>query len=89
MHQCPEIIAMLSEYLDRDLPEETCSSIESHLRSCTNCEAAAAGLRQSVAMCRQFRTEDTPGPLPAEKHRELREAFEKALDTIRQGSRSI
>jgi hypothetical protein len=89
VHECPEIIAMLSEYLDRDLPEETCSRIDLHLRSCTNCEAAAAGLRQTVTMCRQFRAADTPGPLAAEKHRELRRAFEKALETIRQGSRSI
>jgi anti-sigma factor RsiW len=86
VHDCPEIIALLSDYLDRDLPPETCNAIDAHLRSCVSCHAAAAGLRQSVALCRRYRAEDQPGPLAAEKHRELRTALEKALGTMRESS---
>ena len=85
MPDCNEIVAMLSEYLDRDLPPDTCSSIDAHLRSCPNCESAAASLRRTVAMCREFRAADRPGPLPAEKQHELRAAFEKVLQSMRGG----
>ena len=85
MADCNEIVAMLSEYLDRDLPPETCSAIDAHLRSCPNCESAAASLRRTVAMCRQFRAEDRPGPLPPDKRQELRSAFEKVLQGLQEG----
>jgi anti-sigma factor RsiW len=82
---CREIAAMLSEYLDRELSPETCTSIDMHLRSCPNCDRAAASLRRTVALCREFRAEDRPGPLPAEKQSELRAVFERVLDSMRRG----
>ena len=85
MPECTQIVKMLSAYLDRDLPPDTCSSIEAHLQSCPNCEQTAAGLRRTVALCRDFRTSDKPGPLNPEKHQELLQAFEKALLALRQG----
>lgn len=84
MPECNQIVTMLSEYLDRDLPPETCATVEAHLRSCPDCEHTAAGLRRTVALCRDFRTSDQPAPLNPDKHRELRLAFEKALQALRQ-----
>jgi anti-sigma factor RsiW len=85
MSNCDEIVKMLSEYLDRDLPAETCVEIDAHLRSCPNCANAAASLRQTVDLCRRFRSEDRPGPLDAGKHDELRSAFERVLTSMREG----
>ena len=85
MPECSEIAAMLSDYLDRDLPPDTCSVIEAHLRSCPNCDRSAAGLRRTVSLCRQYRSTDKPGPLPPDKQREMRAAFENALEAIKRG----
>jgi anti-sigma factor RsiW len=85
MPECAEIVSMLSEYLDRDLPPDTCAAIDAHVRTCRRCENAAASLRLMVDLCRAFRAEDRPGPLDAGKQRELRSAFEKVLESMRQG----
>jgi RNA polymerase sigma-70 factor, ECF subfamily len=85
MPECAEIVKMLSDYLDRDLPGDTCSAIDAHLTSCPDCANAAASLRQTVDLCRRFRSEDRPGPLPAAKHQELRSVFERLLESMRQG----
>jgi anti-sigma factor RsiW len=82
---CLEITALLSDYLDRDLPAGSCLTIEEHLRSCAKCEATLVGLKNTVAVCRQFRSKDEPGPLAEEKRQALRTAFEKALDSMRRG----
>jgi predicted anti-sigma-YlaC factor YlaD len=88
MPDCDEIIGMLSDSLDRDALSGSCSAIEAHLKSCRDCERAAASLRRTVALCRQFRVEDRPDPLPVDKRRELREALERALESMRQGRSS-
>ena len=85
MSDCKQILAMLSEYLDRDLPRETCSIVDAHLQSCRDCQDTAARLRETVALCRQFRAADSPGALSADQHEALRVAFETALDALRHG----
>jgi anti-sigma factor RsiW len=82
MPDCTQISEMLSEYLDRDLPPDTCTAIDKHLASCATCAAAASELRETVGLCREYRAHDRPGPLPADKQRELRTAFEKVLEVL-------
>lgn len=82
--ECNEVVAMLSEYLDRDLPPETCSTIQRHLMSCPNCGAAEASLRRTVDLCRNFRMESRPGPLPPDKHGEMKAAFQRVLEQMRE-----
>jgi predicted anti-sigma-YlaC factor YlaD len=84
MADCDKIVAMLSEYLDRDLPPDTCCAIEAHLASCVSCGQAAQGLRETVDLCRSYRTESRPGPLAPDKHQEMRAAFQRELDRIRE-----
>jgi predicted anti-sigma-YlaC factor YlaD len=84
MPDCDEIVALLSEYLDRDLPQTTCEAIDAHLARCLQCEDAVVGLRRTVDLCRRFRAEDQPSPLTTSKQQELRGAFEKALESMRQ-----
>ena len=84
MEECKEIQAMLSDYLDRDLPPDTCAGIDAHMRSCRRCEGAAASLRATIALCRDLRESDAPGPLADTKHSVLRDAFERALKSLRE-----
>ena len=83
MPECNRIREMLSEYLDRDLPTETCARIDDHLQSCASCGEAAEGLRTTVRLCREYRAATHPGPLPAAKHHEMKSALENALAGMR------
>jgi anti-sigma factor RsiW len=83
MTECAEIIALLSEFLDQDLPADACARVQSHLESCSECGTAADQLRSTVRLCRENRNLEHPGPLAPDKQSELRAAFEKALSTLR------
>ena len=83
MAECSRIVEMLSEYLDRDLPAETCARIDEHLRKCSTCGKAAQGLRTTVQLCREYRAASQPGPLPAAKHDEMKRALETTLAGMR------
>lgn len=85
MAECTEVIQLLSDYLNRELPPDTCSTLDEHLQSCPACRDAASGLRAGVALCRQFRSEDKPGPLAEEHRAQLRAAFGKVLQSMRVG----
>ena len=77
---------MLSEYLDRDLPPETCADVARHLEGCRECGIAAEELRSTVSLCRQFRLDSHPGPLPREKQEELRQVLQRTLSEMKRGS---
>lgn len=83
MGDCAQIVAMLSDYLDRDLPPETCGAIARHLQTCEACGNAAESLRATVGLCRQYRMESKPGPLASDKHDEMKRAFQKALSDMK------
>lgn len=81
MCTCDEIVALLSDYLDRDLPAEACEAVGAHLASCAKCGEELDALRRTVRMCREYRGENRPGPLPIDKHEEMIAAFRKVLAT--------
>ena len=83
MPECHQIESMLSDYLDRDLPPDTCLKIDEHLKSCPACAEAAQGLRSTVQLCREYRAANRPGPLPSEKHEEMKAVLQDVLSHIR------
>jgi len=86
VRDCSQIEAMLSEYLDRDLPPETCAAIDRHLASCPACGQTARALRATVELCRDYRAGARPGPLPAEKHAAMKQALQSVLSDLRHRS---
>jgi anti-sigma factor (TIGR02949 family) len=36
-HNCHDILASLTDYLDGNLPENLCAELENHMRGCENC----------------------------------------------------
>jgi len=76
---CQEVLALLSDYLDFELPPEACQQIEHHLAGCSPCEEFAESLRKTVALCRTFEPRTMPGPLGEEAKAELEKAWKKML----------
>ncbi|HTS68051.1 MAG TPA: anti-sigma factor [Terriglobia bacterium] len=72
--RCKRIFAMLSEYLDGDLPVKNCSELERHLKGCEPCIAYLQSLKDTMEVCRRYRVVKAPPP-----SRKVREALRLAL----------
>lgn len=83
MHQhdesCKEVFSLLSEYLNLELPPETCAQIEAHLADCAPCIEFNDSLRKTIELCRQYRPTELPGPLGKAARTQLLVAYEKML----------
>ena len=77
--RCQEIFAMLSEYIDLELPADACQEIDAHMQGCAPCIEFAESLKKTVALCRQFALEELPPPIGAEAKRELEAAYQRML----------
>lgn len=77
--ECRRIFAMLSDYLDGELPVDACEQIATHLKDCPPCVAFLESLRRTVELCRAMPAGAQPGPLSEAARRQLRALYQKAL----------
>lgn len=75
--ECKQIFAQLSQYLDRELPDDICEEIGKHIQQCPPCVEFLNSLKKTVALCRQLKENDQPAPLPAQILDQLLEAYRK------------
>jgi anti-sigma factor RsiW len=73
---CQQIFAMLSQYLDAELPPDLCEKLSGHIEGCAPCVAFVQSLRQSVNLCRQYQPDALPAPLADDLRAKLRRAYE-------------
>lgn len=52
--ECREIFANLSEYLDGELPLESCEQMRSHIEACPTCLAFIQDLKRAIDRCRSL-----------------------------------
>ena len=77
--KCKEVFALLSGYLDLELPTEACREIETHLAGCAPCVEFAESLRKTIELCRQYQPEELPEPIGKEARAQLLETYQKML----------
>jgi hypothetical protein len=83
--RCKEIFALLSEYLDMELPPAACAEIESHMADCAPCIEFAESLKKTVALCQEHRPGVIPQPLSAEAKATLRAAWQQVVASRKSG----
>ena len=76
---CKDICALLSDYLNLELPPDACRQIETHLSGCAPCEEFVESLRKTVALCRQYQPREMPAPISQSARDKLLAAYEKML----------
>ena len=76
---CKEVFALLSDYLDLELPPENCDEIKRHLANCPPCVEFVESLRKTVGLCHGYEPGVTPAHLNAEVRAELETAWRKML----------
>lgn len=77
--RCKQVFALLSEYLNLELPPDACREIETHLAGCPPCIEFAESLRKTVELCRRYRPTDLPGPLGKDAREQLLDAYQRML----------
>ncbi len=60
--RCKQIFAMLSEFLDGELPAKNCRQLERHLQGCPPCIAYLESLKTTVEACRKYQAPRAPAP---------------------------
>jgi anti-sigma factor RsiW len=78
-NDCQNVFALLSEYIDRDLPEGTCEELDRHIQDCAPCVEFVESLRKSVALGKKYAPGIEPVPVPNGVRDALREAYAKSL----------
>jgi hypothetical protein len=79
--RCRELFAMLSDYLNLDLPPAACQEVESHLAGCPPCIEFADSLRRTVDLCRSYRLDEMPTLISEDARERLLEAWHKMLSS--------
>jgi anti-sigma factor RsiW len=72
---CLALLERVSAYLDRELDEATCRSIDDHCGECVDCQRLVAGLRETIGLCRV----SGERPLPASVKARARAQIERLL----------
>jgi len=60
--RCKRVFAMLSDYLDAELPVKKCDDLERHLKGCKPCLAYLESLKNTVQACRRYKVRAIPPP---------------------------
>lgn len=75
--KCREVFALLSRYIDVDLPPDVCREIEAHIAGCSPCVEFTESLKKTVEMCRNYSPGDLPVSISLAAKESLRRAWEK------------
>lgn len=78
-NECRELFALLSEYLDAELPPEACEHIRGHIQGCAACVEFLESLKRSIELVRRFDSGERPSPLPPSAREELKAAYRRVL----------
>jgi RNA polymerase sigma-70 factor (ECF subfamily) len=79
-NDCQNVFALLSEYIDRDLPPGTCEELDRHIQGCAPCVEFVESLRKSVALGRTYSPGVEAPPVPEALKEALRKAYAKSLN---------
>ena len=80
---CLKVFELLSQYLDRELPEMDCNEVRRHVQDCPPCIEFLDSLEESIRLCRDYRPPEEPSPLDDAQKDELAEAFRRAVEARR------
>ncbi len=76
---CQDILALLSDYVDFELPLAVCGEVERHLADCPPCREFVDRLRETIALCHAYAPGALPSPLSDRARSELESAWRNML----------
>lgn len=85
IRECKDIFALLSQYLDEELPDDVCREIDAHLSGCAACVQFVESLKKTIEFCRNCPSPECTDPLPDSAREELYAAYQKMLAARKKG----
>ena len=79
--KCKEVFSLLSDYLNLELPPETCAEMEAHIGASPPCVEFTESLRKTVELCHQYKPSEMPAPLGASTREQLLDAYRKMMES--------
>ncbi len=76
---CRDVVALLSDYVDFELPLADCGEVEKHLADCPACHEFVERLRDTIALRRAYAPGALPAPLSDRARSELEGAWRNML----------
>jgi RNA polymerase sigma-70 factor (ECF subfamily) len=76
---CKKMFALLSEYLDMELPADACKEMDAHIAGCGPCAAFTESLRKAIELCRKYQPKELPEPIARDAREKLHEVYRKML----------
>lgn len=77
---CQEVFALLSEYLDVELPPQACEQLREHIEGCVPCVEFVDSLKKCIALCREYQPETMPRPLSEAARLDLLAAWQMTIN---------
>jgi anti-sigma factor RsiW len=59
-HRCTDIVGLLADYVEHQLPPEVHADLQQHLSKCPRCLAQLQTYQSTVSLLRSIREEDLP-----------------------------
>jgi anti-sigma factor RsiW len=78
---CREIFSLLSDYIDGELPADTCQEVEEHIHDCAPCVEFMESLKTSVALVRGHEPAVAPGQIPPALREALLKVYRQKLES--------
>ncbi|MGH7296802.1 MAG: anti-sigma factor family protein, partial [Polyangiaceae bacterium] len=69
---CPDLVPILSKYLEGDIGAEQCAAMEKHMAQCPRCQVRCDSLRRTLAVCRRSAQS---GSVPPRVQQAIRQAL--------------
>jgi RNA polymerase sigma-70 factor (ECF subfamily) len=77
--KCDELLALLSDYVDGDIPPGACADLEKHLAGCDPCQVVVDNIRKTITLYKA----GEPYELPPEFQQRLHKLLEQQWDRKR------
>jgi anti-sigma factor RsiW len=61
--RCTDLVGLLADYVERQLPPDVHRELERHLAACTRCVAQLKTYESTVSLLRSIKEEDLPAEL--------------------------
>ena len=63
MRKCQDLVGLLADYVERQLPPAVHASLERHLSACPRCVAQVQSYQSTVSLLRTIRDDELPAEL--------------------------
>lgn len=75
--KCEELLAMLNDYVDGDIPPGICETFEKHLAGCNPCQVVVDNIRKTITLYQTDEPYELPAAFHDRLHQKLREQWKR------------